>query len=72
LHTVAAPVARVTKLARIVFRLRQVALKISARQVVEQNVVAGREQIRPTFAQMRKQRFLVLEQLVMAAINTTS
>ena len=69
LHTVAAPVARVTKLARIVFRLGPVAFKIGARQVVEQNVVAGRKEIRPPFAQMRKQRFLVLEQPVMAAVE---
>jgi hypothetical protein len=57
----------VAALVRIV--VGRIGLEIGAGQIVEQDVEAFGEQVLPALAQMRKQRRLVVEELVQAAIE---
>lgn len=69
LHAVAATIPAVAEAAGILRRLGRVALEVGARQVVEEHLVTRVEEVRPAFAQMDKDRVLVLEQAVVPAIE---
>ena len=69
LHAVAAFVAAVAVAALVGIAPRRSGLEIGARQVVEQNLEPGGEQILPALAQMSKQRRLMLQHLVEATIQ---
>ncbi len=69
LHAVWALVAAVAVPALVALVARRIGFEIRAGQIVEKDVEAGAEQILPALAQVRKQRRLVLDELVEAAIE---
>jgi hypothetical protein len=69
LHAIAALVAALAVAALVIFIVGRRRLEIGARQIVEQNFEIGSEQVLPALAQMRKQRRLVFQQLVEAAVE---
>ena len=54
----------------VTLRERRIALEVGAGQVVEQHLVGGVEKIAPSIVQVRKQCLLVIEQAVMAAVES--
>ena len=69
LHAVAALVAAVAVAALVLLIGRRIAFEVGARQIVEQHIELGAEQILPALAQMAEQSLLVRQQLVQAAIE---
>jgi hypothetical protein len=69
LDAVAALVATVAVAPLVIVILGRRRLKISTRQVVQQDFEIGAEQILPAFAQMIEQRRLVLQQLVETTVE---
>ena len=56
--------------ALVTLRERRIALEVGAGQVVEQHLVGGVEEIAPSIVEVGKQRLLVIEQAVMAAVES--
>jgi len=69
LHAVGSLVAAIAIAALVLFVLRQRGFEVSARQIVEQDIEADAEEILPALGQMIKQRPLVGEHFVEAAIQ---
>ena len=69
LHAVAALVATVAVPAFVGVVVRRIGLEIGARQIVQQNLELGAEQILPARPQVIEERRLVRQQLVEAAIQ---
>ena len=70
LNAIASVVAGVPMPAFVTLRERRIALEVGAGQVVEQHLVGGVEKIAPSIVQVRKQCLLVIEQAVMAAVES--
>src|SRR5271169_6562845 len=69
LHTIRPVIARVPEAALVAFRKRRIRLEISARQIVEQHVVADVEQVSPPPRQVIKDRLLMHQQPVVTAVQ---
>ena len=69
LHAVRPLVPTVAELAFVVFLHRRIALKIRARQIVQQYVVSRVEQVPPTLRQMREESRLVRQEKIMTTVE---
>jgi hypothetical protein len=69
LDAIRALVTAVAKLTLVLFILWRIALKIGARQVVEQHLETGIEEVLPAFLQMAKERRFVGQQAIVALVE---
>ena len=69
LNAITSVVAGVPMLALVTLREWRIAIEVGAGQVLEQHLVGGVEEISPSIVEVGKQRLLVIEQVVMAAVE---
>ena len=69
LHTIRPVIARVPEAPLVAFRKRRIGLEISARQIIEQHVVADVEQVAPPSRQVIKDRLFVHQEPVVTAVQ---